>query len=41
VLACVRAARARGARAAVDAVFAALADFGGAPDDRSVLVLNA
>jgi phosphoserine phosphatase RsbU/P len=41
VLECVRGARARGARAAVDAVFAALAGYTGAPDDRSVLVLNA
>jgi phosphoserine phosphatase RsbU/P len=41
VLGCVRAARRGGARAAVDAVFAALAAFPGAPDDRSVLVLNA
>lgn len=41
VLECVRGARREGARAAVDAVFRALEAFPGAPDDRSVLVLNA
>jgi sigma-B regulation protein RsbU (phosphoserine phosphatase) len=41
LLACVRAARGRGSRAAVDGVFAALEGFAGEPDDRSVLVLNA
>lgn len=41
VLACVRGARPQGSRAAVDAVFAALRSHPGAPDDRSVLVLNA
>jgi sigma-B regulation protein RsbU (phosphoserine phosphatase) len=42
VLDSVRSARRQGAQAAVDAVFAALADFDGPdPDDRTVLVLNA
>jgi sigma-B regulation protein RsbU (phosphoserine phosphatase) len=41
LVACVRQARRRGARAAVDAVFTALEAFAGDPDDRSVLVLNA
>ncbi len=42
VIECVRAARRHGARAAVDAVFAALQGWDGPdPDDRTVLVLNA
>ena len=41
MLACVRESRGNGAHAAVEAVFAALEDFPGAQDDRSVLVLNA
>jgi sigma-B regulation protein RsbU (phosphoserine phosphatase) len=41
LLACVRAARRQGSRAAVEAVFVELQGFPGDPDDRSVLVLNA